>query len=102
MKPDGSRARFAGLGVLPALFWAAAFVAACGQPPLYFSNQNQYFLHGLAAAGRGDLGHDWLANTLDPTPAFSAGVGWLYTHAGEWAFYGVYAILQGVYFVSLV
>ena len=104
MTPDGSRARrpFAGLGVLSAFFWAAAFVAASGQPPLYFSNQNQYFLHGLAAAGRGDLAHDWLANTGDPTPAFSAGVGWLYTHAGESAFYGVYAILQAVYFVSLV
>jgi hypothetical protein len=96
------RRRFAGLGVLPALFWAAAFAAANGQPPLYFSNQNQYFLHGLAAAGRGDLAHDWLANTLDSTPVFSVGIAWIYSHVGEWGFYAAYAILQGVYFVSLV
>jgi hypothetical protein len=102
MKPDVRRTRFAGLGVLPALFWAAAFAAACGQPQLYFSNQNQYFLHGLAAAGRGDLVHDWLANTRDPTPVFSTGVAWIYAHVGEWGFYAIYAVLQGVYFISLV
>jgi hypothetical protein len=87
---------------MPALLWATAFAAANGQPPLYVSNQNQYFLHGLAVAGRGDLAHDWLANTLDPTPVFSAGVAWVYAHVGEWGFYAAYAILQGVYFVSLV
>jgi Domain of unknown function (DUF6798) len=104
------RRRFAGLGVIPALLWAAAFGAAYGPAPPYYSNQNQYFLHGLAAAGRGDLDRDWLANTRDPTPLFSAGVAWVYQHAGEWvsqpngewAFQGVYYLLMGVYFVSLV
>src|SRR5205823_3096506 len=91
-----------GLGLLPALFWAAAFAAAYVQAPLYYSNQNQYFLHGLAAAGRGDLARDWLANTRDPTPLFSAGVAWTYTHLGEWAFPAAYCVLLGVYFVSLL
>ena len=39
--------------------------------PLYFQNQNQYFLHGLAQAGVGHLKFDWLASTRDPTPIFS-------------------------------
>jgi hypothetical protein len=78
------------------------FVAAHVQAPLYYSNQNQYFLHGLAATGRGDLARDWLANTRDPTPVFSAGVAGAYSTVGESAFYGIYAVLIGVYFVSLV
>ena len=97
------RRRFAGLGVLGALFWGAAFAASYGQAPLYYSNQNQYLLHGLADAGRGDLAHDWFAaKTGDPTPVFSATIAWLYTHAGEWSFYATFVVLQGIYFVSLV
>jgi hypothetical protein len=53
--------------VVPGVLFALAHT----QSPLYYSNQNQYFLHGLAAAGLGDLKNDWLANTKDPTPAFS-------------------------------
>jgi hypothetical protein len=56
---------------LEALLLAAAFAAAHTQSPLYFSNQNQYLLHGTALAGRGHLAHDWLATTRDPTPLFS-------------------------------
>src|SRR5207245_419932 len=72
------------------------------QAPLYFSNQNQYFLHGLAAAGRGDLAHDWLATTRDPTPVFCAAVAGTYSTVGDTAFYGIYAVLIGTYFVGLV
>ena len=50
------------------LLTAAAFAATYGQPPLYYSNQNQYFVHGLACADYGLMREDWLANTLDPTP----------------------------------
>ena len=32
---------------------ACIFAVAHTQAPLYFSNQNQYFLHGAAAAGKG-------------------------------------------------
>src|SRR6185312_7384411 len=50
---------------------AAGFALAHTQSPLFFSNQNQYLLHGLAQADYGHLDRDWLANTKDPTPAFS-------------------------------
>jgi hypothetical protein len=80
---------------------AVLFAAAHTQPPLYYSNQNQYFLHGLAAAGYGDLGRDWLANTADPTPAFSAFVEAAYRTLGEWPFHAVFAALLVVYFLSL-
>lgn len=56
---------------LTLLVWGVALGLAYGQSPLYTSNQNQYFLHGLAQAGVGQLQADWLAGTRDPTPLFS-------------------------------
>ena len=53
------------------LLLTLVFSTAYTQSPLFTSNQNQYFLHGLAHAGYGYLHEDWLANTLDPTPVFS-------------------------------
>src|SRR5438045_9149401 len=52
--------------------WAVLFAVAHTQSPLYYSNQNQYLLHGLANAGVGYLNEDWLANTRDPQHACSA------------------------------
>lgn len=79
-----------------------AFALSYTQAPLYFSNQNQYFLHGMARAGLGALDEDWLANTLDPTPVFSALVavvgGWLH----EAVFYVIQWLLLGLYFWSLL
>src|SRR5688572_3588681 len=92
--------RLTGLG--PPLVWAVVFAVAHTQSPLYFSNQNQYFLHGLAAGGRGDLDRDWLANTRDPTPVFSSAVAVAYRVFGEWPLQAGYFVLLGVYFVSLV
>jgi hypothetical protein len=85
------------------LFVTLLFSLAYAQSPLYTSNQNQYFLHGLAQAGYGNLHQDWLANTLDPTPLFSALVAWTYrlTHF-EALFYVIYALLMGIYLFSLV
>src|SRR5919201_1818744 len=83
------------------LFWAIVFGIACTQAPLYYSNQNQYFLHGLAQGGMGDLDRDWLANTADPTPVFSASVAWTYRHVGEWPFQAGYVVLLVIYFLSL-
>ena len=57
---------------LEATVLAAVFAVAYTQSPLYFSNQNQYFVQGLADGGHGHLAADWLANTRDPTPVFSA------------------------------
>jgi Domain of unknown function (DUF6798) len=84
------------------LAWSVVFALAHTQAPLYYSNQNQYFLHGLADAGYGHLSEDWLANTRDPTPVFSALVAITHRHIGEWPSYVIYAVLLVVYFISLV
>ncbi len=81
--------------------WIAVFALAYAQSPLYTSNQNQYFLHGLARAGVGFLREDWLATTRDPTPVFSALVEVTTRALGVWAFYLEYAALMGVYLFSL-
>lgn len=75
-----------------------AFALAYTQAPDFWSNQHQYFLHGLAAAGVGDLRHDWLANTADPTPVFSGAVA-LIAHVLPLASFRLaYLVLLGVYF----
>ncbi len=77
------------------------FALTYTQAPLYFSNQYQYFLHGLAQAGQGLLAEDWLANTADPTPVFSRLVASTVDYLDQRVFYLLYAMLQGVYFLSL-
>jgi hypothetical protein len=91
------RARPPGFFVL----WTLLFALAYAQSPLYTSNQNQYFLHGLAQVGFGFLRNDWLATTLDPTPVFSLLVGGTVRLLGPWAFYLEYALLMGVYLYAL-
>ncbi|QJW93021.1 DUF6798 domain-containing protein [Frigoriglobus tundricola] len=91
--PDSRPARRRHL--LEALVLAAAFAVAHTQSPLYYSNQNQYWLHGAAIAGYGHLAGDWLATTRDPTPLFSALVAGAYATAGPW-------LLQPAYFALLV
>ncbi|QEL18173.1 DUF6798 domain-containing protein [Limnoglobus roseus] len=54
------------------LLAGGVFAVAYTQSPLFYSNQNQYLLHGFAGTPHwGHLANDWLANTLDPTPVFS-------------------------------
>ncbi|MCZ6529361.1 MAG: hypothetical protein O6949_03395 [Chloroflexi bacterium] len=81
--------------------WGALLGLAYGQAPLYTSNQNTYFLHGLAQAGQGLLAEDWLANTTDPTPVFS----WLVFVTARYlprvTFHLYYFLLFGVYLYSL-
>ena len=86
------------------LFLGGAVVlsAACGQAPLYYSNQNQYFLHGMAQAGVGQLRYDWLANTLDPTPVFSALVAFTIRTLHPWMFHVYYGLLLGAYAAASV
>jgi Domain of unknown function (DUF6798) len=84
------------------LLGTAAFGLTYGQAPLYYSNQNQYFLHGLATAGYGELRGDWLANTADPTPIFSELVAFTYRFLHPWAFHVYHALLGGIYVASLV
>jgi hypothetical protein len=95
------RIRHAARATLLFLLWAALFGIAYTQPLLYYSNQNQYFLHGLAQGGEGYLSEDWLANTADPTPVFSALVAFTYRHLGAALFYVYQALLLGVYFHAL-
>ena len=81
--------------------WGVLFGLAYGQAPLYTSNQNQYFLHGLAQAGHGLLAEDWLANTTDPSPVFT----WLVVFTARFlpraAYYLYYFLLFAIYFYSL-
>jgi hypothetical protein len=98
-KPDTiSRLR----AVAAFLFWACVFATVYCQAPLYYSNQNQYFLHGLADAGVGFLRDDWLANTNDPTPLFSLLVAATVRYLAPAAFYFHYVLLLGVYAASMV
>ncbi len=85
-------------------FLLAAAVAGVvyGQAPLYTSNQNQYFLHGLARAGLGLLKDDWLARTADPTPVFSFLVAVTYRNLHAFLFYVYFTLIVGAYFYSLV
>ena len=73
------------------------FCMAYSQAPLYYSNQNQYFLHGFTQAKLGYLEKDWLGNTTDPTPLFSELVCLTITWLNENIFYLYYAMLQGVF-----
>lgn len=89
-------------GLFGFVFWSVIFGLAYTQATLYFSNQNQYFLHGLAQAGVGYLSDDWLANTVDPTPVFSRVVAWTASYLHEGFFYLYYLLLLGIYFWSLL
>ncbi len=87
--------------LLEALLLAIAFAGAHTQSPLYYSNQNQYFVHGLANGGHVNLSHDWLAGTTDPTPVFTALVTIGYRFLGEWSFQAAYFLLLMGYFLSM-
>jgi hypothetical protein len=84
------------------LLLTVAFTAAYCQAPLYYSNQHQYFLHGLAHAGHGFLADDWLANTADPTPAFTALVSVTSRHLHPWLFHAYHALLLGAYAAAML
>jgi hypothetical protein len=89
-------------GLVLFLLGTAVFAIAYCQAPLYYSNQNQYFLHGLADAGQGSLDEDWLANTRDPTPVFSALVAFTARFLHPWVFHVYYALLLGAYAAAMV
>jgi len=84
------------------LLGAMLFFAAYTQSPLFYSNQNQYFLHGMADAGIGFLPHDWLANTRDPTPVFSLFVQRAFCWNFPAAIFICYALVMIVYVYSLL
>lgn len=77
------------------------FAIAFTQDPVYVSNQTTKFLQGLAQAGLGNLQEDWLANTIDPLPAFTFIVRWSYTFFGKLIFYVYPIAIFGIYVYSL-
>ena len=87
--------------VVGTLAWGMLFGLAYAQSPLYTSNQNQYFLHGLAQAGVGFLAEDWLAGTADPTPLFSGLVAVTARLLHPIVFYLDFLLLAGLYYHSL-
>jgi hypothetical protein len=88
--------------LVPLVLFGAVFAIAYCQAPLYYSNQNQYFLHGLANAGEGLLRDDWLAKTRDPTPVFSALVTFTVRYLGPWAFYLYYGVVLAAYAAAML
>lgn len=88
--------------VAAAIALCFAFCLACGQLPLFSDNQNAHLLRGLAAAGYGNLNEDWLANSADPFPMFSALVAFTWRWLGGHWFYIWQALLQGLYFACFV
>jgi hypothetical protein len=89
------------LSLMAWIAWSLAFGLAYSQAPLFTSNENQYFLHGLARAGYGLLGSDWLASTVDPTPVFSLLVEIMYRLLPLAVFYLWALLLFGVYLFAL-
>ncbi len=103
--PRGVRRPMAATGLF--LLGAVLFSAAYCQAPLYYSNQNQYFVHGIADVCRADgdqgfLHDDWLAKTADPTPLFSSLVAITAMYAHPWLFHVYHAILLGIYAAALL
>ena len=102
MNDTATSARSHTLMIVLVLCGLAAFAAAYGQAPLYYSNQNQYFLHGLAATDDGPLHEDWLANTADPTPIFSGLVALTARFLHPWVFHLYYGVLLALYAAALL
>ncbi len=78
------------------------FAASYTQRPNYYSNQNHRFVHGLAHAGYGRLHEDWLANTIDPSPLFSALIELNHRYAHPALIYVYQIVLMAVYLVALL
>ena len=91
------------LRFLAFLAMAIIFGIAYTQSVLYEGNQNTKFLHGLAGSTPKYqyLAEDWLANTIDPLPVFSALVS-VTAHINENLFYFYYFVLFGIYIYSLL
>lgn len=72
------------------------------QDPLFSENQNTKFLHAAAKTGYRLLGDDWMANTIDPLPMFSALVEALFRFGAIKAAYLLFPLLIAIFIFSLV
>lgn len=84
------------------IIFCSLFSLAHIQSQLFTSNQNTYFLKGLATAGYGYLSGDWLAQQTDNIPVFSWLVSAVYSHFQFYAFYMIHAALAWIYAYSLI
>lgn len=80
---------------------SASFVLVSTLWPLYVSNQNTYFLHGLADSTLPSLKTDWLVNRQDPYPIFSFLVKSTTMYLSESMFYIYLIVLVLLTFLSL-
>ncbi|MEQ1871637.1 MAG: hypothetical protein ABL961_16600, partial [Vicinamibacterales bacterium] len=82
MRYDGGSIVSSGVARLPRAGWSARalvlfsvictyFFISWTAEPLFFSNQNTYFLQGLRLAGVEGVQHDWLSQTRAPHIAFT-------------------------------
>ena len=92
----------AGFLLLGRVLLLLVFAISYSQRPLYSSNQNTYFLHGLAVEGVGFLEDDWLAQTTDPFPVFSHLVKTTIHFFSAENFYFQYMLLLGVYIYGIL
>ena len=83
------------------LLLGVLFVVYHPKAPLYTSNQNTKFLHGAGDAGYGFLENDWMANTLDPLPLFTALIKTLYFLNAIEITYVIFAVILLIYFYTL-
>ncbi|NTU92592.1 MAG: hypothetical protein HGB29_04770 [Chlorobiaceae bacterium] len=82
-----------------ALGFAWSIVAL--QEPLFTENQNTKFLHAAARTGQGFLGRDWMANTIDPLPAFTMLIETLFRLDSIWLVYLLFPVLLALLLFSL-
>ena len=89
-------------GILFFLLIATLFSVSYIQLPLYSSNQNTYFVHGLAMGGHGYLSNDWLVKTINPFPSFTGLVLIIYKYLHEYIFYLLHIIFMGIFIFSIL
>lgn len=84
------------------LLLSLLFAGAYGQWPLYASNQNTYFLKGIALAEGGPLQRDWLVDSANHIPAFTSivygGIRWMPAES----FYLIHGLVVAVYAYCLL
>ncbi len=89
------------IGLVSFLAWSLVFGVIYAQSPLYTSNQNAYFLHGLADAGFGYLKNDWLATRQESMPVFTWLVYLTYTALPQQgAFLSLLCLADGSVFIQ--
>ena len=85
-----------GLALL-ALALGPLLLAAWQLKPLYADNQNTKFLHALANTGSGFLREDWLSQTKDGLPLFTALLEGILKTVGPNGFYFAAAITYAIF-----